>query len=229
MAKIHHASVTFLYNTENYGLPCSCQTYDPPFTGSQSICQGIYCWCHHRVSVGVSWHLAKNASEHLCGYIPQSCSKTVSATRGKIGLVNEWPIPFLFPLPECWQSNQVALQKWRNTRNNGEQESWAIEAVCRRLGYAGLKPDHEKAVRSFGNSRDVLRACQPWMHSLNASKIAPVSLSLKEVFLSRIVIPWWSESPGKIIFATVVPHIIWGHIPTNVTSQFLQPQRMKTE
>ena len=26
----------------------------------------------------------------------------------------------------------------------------------RRLGYAGLKPDHKKAVRSFGNGRDVL-------------------------------------------------------------------------
>jgi len=38
------------------------------------------------------------------------------------------------------------------------------EAVCRRLGYAGLKPDHEKAVMSVGNDRDVrnvLRACQP--------------------------------------------------------------------
>jgi len=27
---------------------------------------------------------------------------------------------------------------------NGNQESWAIEAVCRRLGYTGLKPDHKK-------------------------------------------------------------------------------------
>ena len=88
----------------------------------------------------------------------------------------EEPIPFLFPLPECWQSNQVALRKWRNARNNGDQESWAIVAVCRRLGYAGLKPDHKKAVRSFGNGRDVLRACQSWMDSLNASKIAPESL-----------------------------------------------------
>ena len=60
--------------------------------------------------------------------------------------------------------------------NNGDQESWAIEAVCRRLGYAGLLPDHEKDVRSFGNGRDVLRACQLWMDSLNASKIAPESL-----------------------------------------------------
>ena len=57
--------------------------------------------------------------------------------------------------------------------SNGDQESWAIETVCRRLGYAGLKPDHEKAVRSFGF---VLRAFQPWMDSLNASKIAPESL-----------------------------------------------------
>ena len=59
---------------------------------------------------------------------------------------------------------------------NGNQETWAIEAVCRRLGYTGLKPDHKKAVMSFGNGRDVLRACQLWMDSLNASKIAPESL-----------------------------------------------------
>ena len=88
----------------------------------------------------------------------------------------ERPIPFLFPPPECWRSNQVALRKWRIHGNNGDQESWAIEAVYRRLGYAGLKPDHKKAVRSFRNGRDVLRACQPWMDRLNASKIGPESL-----------------------------------------------------
>ena len=46
----------FLYSTKNYCLPCSCQTYDSPYTGSQSIYQGIYRRCHHRVSVGVSGH-----------------------------------------------------------------------------------------------------------------------------------------------------------------------------
>ena len=101
--------------------------------------------------------------------------------------------------------------------NNGNQESWAIEAVYRRSGYAGLKPSREKAVRSFVNGWDVLRASQPWMESLNAS------LSLQEVFLSRTVIPCWLEPPGKTIFAmkclgmmlscaTVVPHFIWCHI-----------------
>ena len=49
-----------------------------------------------------------------------------------------------------------------------------------------------------------------------------VSLSLKEVFLSRIIIPWWSEPPGKtrlatkclrtaLSCATVVPHYVWCH------------------
>ena len=62
-----------------------------------------------------------------------------------------------------------------------------------------------------------------------------VSHSLKEVFLSRIVVSWRSEPLGKTIFATkcfrtalscatVVPHFIWCHnlyyIPTSVTSQF---------
>ena len=31
-------------------------------------------------------------------------------------------------------------------------------AVCRRLGLAGLKPEHEKAVRSFMNSQDVFES-----------------------------------------------------------------------
>jgi len=30
--------------------------------------------------------------------------------------------------------------------NNGNKESGTIEAVCRTLGYAGLKSDHEKAI-----------------------------------------------------------------------------------
>ena len=34
---------------------------------------------------------------------------------------------------------------------------------------------YEKAVRSFGNDWDVLRACQSCMDCLNASKIAPES------------------------------------------------------
>jgi len=57
------------------------------------------------------------------------------------------------------------------------------------------------------------------LDSLNASKIVPVSLSLKEGFLSRIVISWRLEPPGKTILetkclrtalscATVVPHFI---------------------
>ena len=62
-------------------------------------------------------------------------------------------------------------------RNNGDQESWAIKAVCRRLHYTGLKPDHEKAIRSFRNGREVLRTCQPWMDRLNANKIAPGSIT----------------------------------------------------
>jgi len=64
--------------------------------------------------------------------------------------------------------------------------------VCRRLGYPGLKPDHEKTVRSFGNGWDVPNGqfeCQ--------QDRSRVSLLLKEVFLSRIVVSWRSEPPGK--------------------------------
>jgi len=42
--------------------------------------------------------------------------------------------------------------------NNGDQESWAIKAVCRKLGYVELKLDHKKAVRSAMNSQDVLES-----------------------------------------------------------------------
>ena len=54
-------------------------------------------------------------------------------------------------------------------------------------------------------------------------RCSQVSLSLKEVFLSRIIVSWRSEPPGKTIFATmclrmalscatVVPHFMWCHI-----------------
>jgi len=59
-----------------------------------------------------------------------------------------------------------------------------IEAVCRRLGYTGLKPDHEKLVRSFVNSWDVLESLTtPTVESLNASEIAPESLCCWKIFI----------------------------------------------
>jgi len=60
--------------------------------------------------------------------------------------------------------------------NNGDQESWAIEAVCRTLGYAVLKTDHKKAARGIVNGQDEFGAWQPTVESLNASKIASESL-----------------------------------------------------
>ena len=137
-----------------------------------------------------------------------------------------WWKAYSVPVPStrmlAVQSGCFAKVKYLLHGNNGDQESWAIEAVRRRLGYTGLKPDHKKAIRSFRNGRDVLRACQMWMDRLNASKIAPESIAEKG-FLSRIVISWRSEPPGKTIFATkclrmalscatVVPHFIWCHI-----------------
>ena len=112
------------------------------------------------------------------------------------------------------------------------------------VGYAGLKPDHEKAVRSFGNSRDVLRACQPWMDSLNASKIAPESLChWKRCFIlgSSFLGDW--NLQGRQIFATkclrtllscatVAPHFTWCHnyiTFLQALRQFLQSRGMKTE
>ena len=103
-------------------------------------------------------------------------------------------------------------------RNNGDWESRAIEAVCRRLGYTGLKPDHENAVRSLGNGRDVLRACQPWTDSLNASKIAPESLCRWKrcFFLGSSFLGDWNLQGRRLrtalSCATVVSHFIWCHI-----------------
>ena len=80
--------------------------------------------------------------------------------------------------------------------NNGDQKSWAIEAVCKRPGYAGLKPDHKKAVRSFRMCWELVKNCE-WT-VLNASKMIQ-SLSLKEVFLSRVVVSWQSEPPLRAV------------------------------
>ena len=93
----------------------------------------------------------------------------------------ERPSPFSFPPPNVSGPIRLLCERDVIHGNNGDQESWAIEAVCRRLGCAGLKPASEKAVRSFANGRDVLRGCQPWMESLNASKIAPESVAERGV------------------------------------------------
>ena len=115
--------------------------------------------------------ITSTVSCFACHFSPALDSNLWTASPHGKNWSGEWPIPFSFPLPECWRSDQVSLRKWRIHGNNGNQESWAIEAVCRRLGYAGLKPDHEKAVRSFGNGRDVLGACQPWMQRSQLSRI----------------------------------------------------------
>jgi len=116
---------------------------------------------------------------------------------GKIGLVNS-----LFLSRSLCRNIGGPIRLLCETdvihRNNGDHKSWAIEAVCRRLGYTGLKPDHEKAVRSFRNGQDVLRACQPWMDSLNASKIAPKSLCRwKRCFFPGLSFLGNQKPPGK--------------------------------
>ena len=131
-----------------------------------------------------------------------SYSQTIFRHTGKNGLVNgllcsrslRWNVGS--PIRLLCESDVIH-------GNNGDQESWAIEAVCRSLGYAGLKPDHKTAVRSFGNGQDVLRACQPWMDSLNASKIAPESLCRwKRCFFLESSFLGDRNLQGRQIFAT---------------------------
>ena len=81
--------------------------------------------------------------------------------------------------------------------NNGDQESWVIKAVLRRLGYTVLKPEHEKTDRNLMNSQDVFENLQSTVETVNASKIAPVTPSLKGFFSFQIFFPWQSEPPRK--------------------------------
>jgi len=91
----------------------------------------------------------------------------------------EWPIPFYVGRPIMLRCTSEVIHG-----NNGDQESWAIEAVCRTLGYAVLKTDDKKAARGIVNGQDEFGAWQPTVESLNASKIASESLC------------WWK----KILF-----------------------------
>lgn len=89
------------------------------------------------------------------------------------------------------------------------KESCAIKTVCRRLGYAGVETGHEKAVRSFLNSRDVYTCelCQLAVENLNANTIAPGPLCLLTE-VSRIVFPLWLEPPRKTTLQQIV---FWQH------------------
>ena len=115
----------------------------------------------------------------------------------------------LFHSPStCWNVGRpIRLHCVSDTihGNNGDQESWVIEAVCKTLGYTGLKPDHKKAVRSFVNSWEVFKSLKTGSERLNASKIAKEKLlSPTEVFLSRIFCLWWLKHPKETIFETNV-------------------------
>ena len=58
-------------------------------------------------------------------------------------------------------------------------------AVCRRLGPAGLKPEHEKVVRSFMNSQDMFESLTTGSGKFECQK--DFFLLLTEFFLSRIL------------------------------------------
>jgi len=58
--------------------------------------------------------------------------------------------------------------------NNGNQERWVIEATRRRLGYAGLKPNHKKAVKEYGELLGcVCEFCQPAMEDWMPVRLLP--------------------------------------------------------
>jgi len=72
--------------------------------------------------------------------------------------------------------------------NNAVKESCEIKAVHRRLGYTGVKPDHEKAVRSFKKGWDVLVSFSTGSGKFECC--SRISLTLTEVFLSRDLVCW---------------------------------------
>ena len=112
----------------------------------------------------LSKFLAKGC--HCIFRTPWDSSQTIFRHAGKIGLVNG-----LFRSCSLRQNVGGPIRLLCESDvihgNNGDQEGWAIEAICRRLGYAGLKPAGEKAVRCFANSLDtwklVNREWKVWM------------------------------------------------------------------
>ena len=106
---------------------------------------------------------------YFCWYLVHCKNRSVALTQ--VGL-SELQLHYQ---TMCKQVDQKKLQKWHKLGNNGNQESLAIKAVIRRLGYAGQKLDHQKAVRSFVNSRDVFESLKPAMESLNGNEFAPES------------------------------------------------------
>jgi len=64
---------------------------------------------------------------------------------------SEQPIQFLFHTLEFWRPISLSCISDVIYENKGDQGRQVVEVVCRRLGYSGLKPVHEKAVRSFVN------------------------------------------------------------------------------
>ena len=102
--------------------------------------------------------------------------------------------------------------------NNGDQESWAIETVCRILGYAVPK---SKGCQEFRELLEYVweldnRHWKVWM----SVRLFPSLSVAKGGFLSRIFFPWWLEPPRRttnclrtvLSYATVVPHFIGCHI-----------------
>ena len=103
--------------------------------------------------------------------------------------------------------------------NNGDQESWAIKAVCRRLGYAGLKPASEKAVRSsrtVGMCWELVnREWEVWMpvRLLQSLSVAEWGFSFQDRRSLAIGTSKEDNLSTKCLrtCATVVPHFVWCH------------------
>ena len=122
-------------------------------------CRGSYhiCWLfrHHTANVGL-------VVVGSAGPVPlpmQWSGEWIASSPGhsppKSGLGMRLVNGLFNSCSTCWNVGRPIRLCLHKHRNNGNQENQVIEAVCRRPSYAGLKPDHEKAVRSFVNGRDV--------------------------------------------------------------------------
>jgi len=58
----------------------------------------------------------------------------------------------------CWNAGKPIRLCCITDVIHGNNCDQVIKAVCRRLGYTGLKPDHKKAVKSFVNGPDVFNS-----------------------------------------------------------------------
>ena len=69
----------------------------------------------------------------------------------------------------------------------------AIIQASQQLGYATIRPDQSRAIKSLMEGRDVLLACRRGLESLYASLCYPLRSITQST--NALVVSWWSFHP----------------------------------